>query len=160
DFLDPLAFPRTAMLGLAPFPMPQGRVPEVVNGLVPSDAIRPPVMTLSPSRLPQAIHPHGGRTASLGLRLPYLNGDEPFTLHALDPQRPVMRFQLPAEQPRVQVRLRGGLTEIPPTIYSVKIQVSKGIVAVVWGGSIVLPHLVLPDQLDTLEHRVEWVRRS
>jgi hypothetical protein len=157
DFLDPFSFPRLAMLGMTPLNVSEGdRIPEVALGLVPPDAIRPSILRLAPSGLGQAIHPDGGRAASLGLRLPYLRGDEPFELHRLHPERPVLRFVLPPERPRVLVKLGATLAEFEPRIYSVRIEPTAGLLRVIWGGDVPLERPLLPDALPALEHRLEW----
>ena len=157
DFLDPFSFPRLAMLGMAPLNVSaRDRVPEVEHGLVSADAIRPSIMRLSPSRLPAAIHPDGGRAASLGLRLPYLRGDEPFELHHFHPERRVLRFVLPPGRPRVRVRLGSTVVEFTPEIYSVRVQPTASSLRVTWGGGVALARPLLPDTLTALNYRLEW----
>lgn len=134
DFLDPLTFPRSAMIGLAP---PSNhdltKAPEVELGLVPTDYFRGRVWNEPAHRVPELVHPASTRCASLGLTLPFLQGDETVELRGMDARAPQLRFRLPGEVPIVTVPDPGGsVTEMRGTTVQVTIGVDERVVELIW----------------------------
>jgi hypothetical protein len=100
DYMDVGIFPRTAMMGLPPFfDGNMDEISEVLSGQVPAGFCRGNVMYAEREEIPDLIHPEIVRCAPIGLRLPFLRGDEVVTLYGMDPGEPVMGVYLPGTRP-------------------------------------------------------------
>ncbi len=100
DYLDVQSFPRSAMIGLPPaIALNQEPVAEVSLALIPKDYCRGNVFSTPPAELQNLIHPMAGRCASLGLWLPFLEGNEKIKLIGMDRHTPEYIVQLPCEKP-------------------------------------------------------------
>ncbi|MGD8319564.1 MAG: DUF2169 domain-containing protein, partial [Gemmatimonadota bacterium] len=134
--LDFSTFPRSAMCGLPPMttdpPLPY---PEVERGLLPADFCRGNLMTTPPEKLPDLVHPWVGRTASLGLWLPFLRGTEWIALDGMDPAHPRMTLRLPGERPWFQVHgMASSPLEVETELYMVDIDATARTVTLIWVG--------------------------
>lgn len=150
-------FPRSAFAGLERVSLPPGespssaRVKEVERGWAPADVLvgRP---------FEKRFHAKVSNGASPPLLFePHLTGREEVTLTNLDPREPELRFQLPAERPRISIRPLGeGESEAPARLTSVLVDVPKRRVSLVWSGVVVakLPHV--PQNEPKVGFRVEW----
>ncbi|HVP47639.1 MAG TPA: DUF2169 domain-containing protein [Bryobacteraceae bacterium] len=136
DFLDPMSFPRTAMLG---FPPPSTReisaAREAVAGMVPPDFYRGSIFTTSPDKISEIVHADAGRCASLGLRFPFLRGDEQMVLSGMDAAIPDFIVQLPGEVPAFGLQSPdGSFSQVPQELHTVFIDVPRRILTLIWAG--------------------------
>lgn len=136
DYLDPSAFPRSSMLALPPpVTATTETFEEVERGLIPPDFSRGNILTAKPEDLPGILHPWAGRSASLGLWLPFLRGNEALGLVGMDPAHPQLVAQLPGERPSFQVpgMLAQG-TLVEPELHAIRMDVPEGLATLVWVG--------------------------
>jgi hypothetical protein len=153
DFLDPLSFPRSAMLGMPPAcNEPWDRFPEVKMGLVPSDFCRGNVFGTSPENLASLFHPNGSRCASLGLQLPFLQGNEPVLLEGVDRQAPLLRVTLPRERPTFTL---AGQEAVETELHLVHLKAPQKMLHLVWVGRIPFPRPFFPGEDRELEKAVQ-----
>jgi hypothetical protein len=95
--------------------------------------------------------------ASLGLRFPYLNGNEAIELTHLHPEAPTWTLRLPGERPTLWVDDRsGGLDELRARLYTVQIEPDEGRVSVVWAGFTRARRPYLEHELLAMPKLVEW----
>jgi hypothetical protein len=135
DYLDPLSFPRSAMLGWPP-PVQGGidEVPEIARGLIPPDSFRGNIFAGPPEKMAGLIHPSASRCASLGLWMPSLGGDEVIVLVGMNPAFPELHVRLPLERPVFTLSSAQSPTEIPGTLSTVLIDVDQQLVNLIWVG--------------------------
>jgi len=124
------------MFGLPPATTStQEPVVEVDRGLIPADFCRGNIFTCNPEDLPNLIHPSAGRCASLGLWLPFLNGNETVVLEGMDPAHPSFVIELPGERPEFSVPgLAPHPVEIRGELYLVCIDLLSRLLTLVWAG--------------------------
>lgn len=142
DYLDPLAFPRSAMLGFQPgFRQSADALTEISRGLVPADICRGHIMTSRPEDYGKLVHPDAGRVASLGLRMPFLKGNEEILLSGMDPAVPEFRVVLPGERPEFTITdAPGGSATVPGSLLLVFIDFHQKILNLIWGARLPLEH--------------------
>jgi hypothetical protein len=150
-------FPRSAFIGLAQLKLPPGvspaaaKVKEVERGWAPAD-----VLTGRPMK--DRFHARAGNGAPPAFIFePHLAGREEIALTNLDPREPELKFQLPAERPRLAIRPLGeGEREAPAKLMSVLVDATKRRVSLVWAGVVLpkLPHA--PEHGPKVGTRVEW----
>jgi hypothetical protein len=156
-YLDPSSFPRCSMFGLPPATMTkQEPVVEVARGLIPADFCRGNIFTSKPEDLPRLIHPSAGRCASLGLWLPFLNGDETVVLEGMDPAHPRFVIELPGERPEFSVPgLAPHPVEIRGELYLVCIDLFSRLLTLVWAGRTRPSVSPTSEQLQQIESETE-----
>ncbi len=134
DYMDAAMFPRTAMMGLPP--MAEGsldEIAEVRRGQVPAGFCRGNAMHVEREEIPGLIHPELGRCAPIGLRLPFLRGDEPITLYGMNAAAPELVLQLPGQKPIFRLPAGGKELELQPQLFQVFIEVDKKVLCLIWG---------------------------
>ena len=136
DYLDPLSFPRTAMLG---FPPPSTKeisaAREAASGMVSPDFYRGSIFTTPPEKLSEIVHANSSRCASLGLQLPFLHGDEQMMLSGMDAAIPDFVFQLPGEVPAFGLQSPdSSFSQIVPELHTVFVDVARRILTLTWAG--------------------------
>jgi hypothetical protein len=155
DYLEPLAFPRSALLGFPPG-CRQGleTVSEVSWGLLPPD-FRPKNIFITPGEeIPSLVHELGSRCASLGLWLAFLRGDEEVLLSGMDSKYPEFRVKLPAERPEFVMKGTTGMkgtqaqTSVQP--YLIEVDLYSKLLNVIWVGRSPLPAPLFPGQSQEL----------
>jgi hypothetical protein len=157
DWVHPTWFPRSALFGQAPpFEPEGGPIPEVTRGLMPADLLRPSVLDLPPSRMPEAIHPDASRAAAPGLRLDPLSGGEPVRLTNIHPARPEFAFVVPEETPAVRFTVRGAIAEARAQRVTLLIEPDAGRVTVVWVAGVTLPRRLHPTELAAVRREITW----
>lgn len=160
DYLEPSAFPRTALLGIPPGSrIPWEEMPEIGLGLVPSDYSRGAILECEPADIPNVIHPHGSRCASLGLWLPFLTGSEIVLLEGMDPRSPLLRVSLPGELPVFSGRWPGSPgQELPGALFLVEVDVDERTLTLIWSARAALERPLgireLPDVQNSLSIRM------
>jgi hypothetical protein len=165
DFLDPLSFPRSAMLGLPPAGCPDAReLGEFQRGLVPVDfKLNKNPFVVRPDQIASLIHPCASRCASLGLWLPFLRGHETVRLTGMNPRSPETEVVLPAELPQFEIR---GAYSVPRQfagqLLLVRIDANHQQLQLIWSARCPLPRLLLPGDHSTIEAdvRVRMARVS
>ena len=134
DYMDATLFPRSAMMGLPP--MAEGNlddVAEVRRGQVPAGYCRGNAMHAEREEIPGLIHPELARCAPIGLRLPFLRGNEPVTLYGMDAASPELILQLPGQRPVFRLPVGDKELELAPQLFQVFIDVDKKVLCLVWG---------------------------
>jgi len=155
--VNPIWFPRIAMLGCCPVYQPQDvRFPEIERSLLPQDFIRPHVLDLPSTRYAEAISPLAAQSASLGLSFPYLKGSVPIKLINIHPDRPDYSFCLPDENPSLRVTYRGKEYFPEPEIYSVIIEPDDRRISVVWCGGFPVPRPSQTTEIEEAKCNVDW----
>jgi hypothetical protein len=153
-WMDYGCFPRIAWLGLIPYcelPEDAGSVGEIRFGFATRALFEE-----APGRALQ-VDFAGINGASLGLRLPYLRGDETIELVNLSPDRPSFRFKLPGHRPRLWVDGRKGkLVEAEPVIHTVVIEADVPRLTILWRGSAPALRPYLDHELPGMPFRVTW----
>lgn len=98
--LDPLSFPRSAMMGFPP-PTRQdfNEAREVKEGLIPRDFCRGNIFGVPAAEIPGLIHPAASRVASPGLWMPFLPPGQVLILEGMDPSTTRLCLRLPDELP-------------------------------------------------------------
>jgi hypothetical protein len=142
DYLDPLTFPRCALLGVPPpiSDLEWDRIQEVTQGLLPKDFCRGSVSASSPEEFIKLLHPLGSRCASLGLWLPFLRGDEELVLEGMDAVVPTLRLMLPREKPEFTVPGHTPSDKpLDPELHLVFLDVPKKRLNLIWVGRTPLP---------------------
>ncbi|MFH1764447.1 MAG: DUF2169 domain-containing protein [Gemmatimonadota bacterium] len=140
DYMDVGLFPRTAMMGLPP--MAEGnmdQIPEVLSGQVPAGFCRGNMMYAEREEIPGLIHPELARCAPIGLRLPFLRGDERITLYGMDPAEPVMGVHLPGIRPVFHLPQWGPSgrdQELDSQLYHTFVDVDERLLSLVWSARI------------------------
>lgn len=95
--------------------------------------------------------------ASLGMRFPYMAGNERITLTHLHQAHPRWVVQLPGKRPRLYVDDRsGGVTSLEVRLYSVIIEPDEGRLSLVWAGFTKARRVYLPAELEKMPFLVEW----
>ncbi|MBZ5592581.1 MAG: DUF2169 domain-containing protein [Acidobacteriia bacterium] len=146
DYLDPLSFPRSAMLAIPP---PSSReisaAREVSGGLVPPDFFRGNLFSHPPEKLPDLIHPDVSRCASLGLRLPFLRGDEQVVLSGIDPAIPDYVVPLPGETPVFRFHTPDvSFADVVPQLHLVFIDPIRKLLTLTWAARVPLSRPLRP----------------
>jgi hypothetical protein len=134
DYMDVAMFPRSAMMGLPP--MAEGSlddIAEVRRGQVPAGYCRGNAMHVEREEIPGLIHPELGRCAPIGLRLPFLRGNEPITLYGMDAAAPELILQLPGLRPVFRLPAPGKEVELEPQLFQVFMDVDKQVLCLLWG---------------------------
>jgi len=136
DYLDPMSFPRSAMLG---FPPPSTReisaAREAAAGMVPPDFYRGSIFTTSPDKISEIVHADASRCASLGLQLPFLRGDEQMLLSGMDAAIPDFIVQLPGEVPVFGLQSGdSSFSQIAPELHTVFVDVPRRVLTLTWAG--------------------------
>jgi hypothetical protein len=154
-WLDYGFFPRNAWLGQIPYyePSLDRRMFSEIRFEHASPTIldETPMGTGTPSL-------EGANGASLGLRVPYLRGNDEFELLNLSANRETMRFRLAKEQPTLWVDGRDGklLRTTDAVIHSVIIEPDEARVSVVWRGSSLARRPYMAEELPTMPFLAEW----
>lgn len=146
DYLDPLSFPRSAMLGMPPAAnVDLCKVEEVNKDLVPKDFFRGNLFAVSPEKASDLLHPGASRCASLGLWMPFLRGDEDIVLTGMDSAIPKLHFRLPAEVPVFTLNA-GNIhyDDVPGRMQLVLIDIRARILSQIWAAKVKLPQTFLP----------------
>ena len=156
DFLDPLSFPRSAMLGM---PQPTrhdlNQVREVTTGLIPTDYCKGNAASKPLSDIPGMIHDMASRCASLGLWFPFLRGKEEILLAGMDPEHPEFQLRLPEEKPIFT--LNGSvqdLSEIEGRLYLIHVNMADQRLYLIWTGHRKLKRPLLAGEAGELEASV------
>jgi hypothetical protein len=140
DYMDVGLFPRSAMMGLPP--MADGdmdQIAEVLSGQVPAGFCRGNMMYAEREEIPGLIHPELARCAPIGLRLPFLQGDERITLYGMDPAEPVLAVHLPGTRPIFRLPPMGHTgreQELDSQLYHVFIDVDERLLSLVWSARV------------------------
>lgn len=157
DYLDPLSFPRSAMLGIPPASFDKWEsVAEVARGLIPDNFCRGNVFSTKPDQFVHVLHPSASRCASLGLWLPFLNGDEEVVLSGMDESLPQLRTHLPKERP--DFTLPGSARSAPSMkleLHLVALNVPKRLLEMIWVGRIAQAQPLAPEQERELETAIQ-----
>jgi hypothetical protein len=96
-------------------------------------------------------------SAPLGLRLPYLNGNDEVELLNLSPHVEKTSFRLPRERPKLWVDKRdGNLLPVEPVMHSVLIAPDESRVAIVWRGSAPARRPYLNEEMPKMPFAAEW----
>lgn len=133
-WVDPGWFPRCVFGGALPlFEAPVG-VAEATMGILPSDFAQRFAPTPEGPRLDYRLF----NGASLGLVVPHLRGDEVITTKGLSPTG-ALNVQLPADRPRLYMRLRGQPMTTELAIHTVGLLAEERLLYVVWRASALLP---------------------
>lgn len=90
---------------------------------------------------------------SLGLVLPYLNGDEPLRLTGLTPEG-VLNFTLPGERPKMAMDIGFGRNELDVVLHTVCVRLDAMQVDLVWRGAHEYPGLDWLPEMKKLEYEV------
>ncbi len=136
DYMDAGLFPRTAMMGLPP--LSEGdpdQISEVLSGQIPAGYCRGNMMYAEREEIPDLIHPELVRCAPIGLRSPFLRGDEVVTLYGMDAAEPVLSVNLPGSRPvfRFPPDGTGGKEqELDSQLYQAFIDVDLRVLSLVW----------------------------
>ena len=154
DWLSFTWFPRMAALGVMPMYQPRGAAEkpfaEVTRKLVP-----PNLFQAARSDNPDVFHVTCG--ASLGLQLPFLRGDEPFSLQGLSAKFPSISARLPADRPRISTDGRKGkFNKTDPVIHTILIEPDDLRVTIIWRGSAPALRPYMPEELKKMPLKVEW----
>jgi hypothetical protein len=144
-------FPRVAYFGVVPeHEPPAGPIHEVRKGWAPKD-----ILVSGP--IQERFNMRAANSASLGLQVPYLRGDEDGSLHNLSRLGPVVKFALPSERPKIWTDGRKGkLNKTEPVIHSVIIEPDEQRISIVWRGNAPALRPYSTEELATMPLRVEW----
>lgn len=136
DYMHATLFPRIAMAGLPP--MVEGsfdEIQEVLSGQVPAGFCRGNMLYADREEVPNLVHPELARCAPIGLRSPFLRGDEVITLYGMDPAEPVMGVYLPGSRPTFNLPFPGPggkEREVDSQLYHAFIDVDERLLSLVW----------------------------
>jgi hypothetical protein len=123
-------YPRCSFVGSVPgFVDPDEELREEVLGLVP----RRQVALARQFKLP-SFDVRFNNGASLGLALPWLNGDELIKLSHLTPGGE-LKFTLPKDPPRIMLDIGLGENELKPVLHTVCVRTEEREVDLVWRGA-------------------------
>jgi hypothetical protein len=138
-------FPRIAYLGVVPPHDPAyAQTAEVARGYAPAN-----IMQSKPSFMMV-------QGASLGLQLPYLQGNELIELHNVLPDV-TSSIQLPGERPLIYVDGRNGrMLETKPVLHSLRIEPFLKRVSLLWRGCAKAIRHYTEDELKTMPLHVSW----
>lgn len=150
-WMDPAWFPRGIWFQIRPAFDPELAAPwtEQARGLLTADDLTPAPGGRADIRCASG--------APLGLRLPYLAGDERIVLHHCRPGLPRWQLQLPGQRPTMRLELAGGKTVKPkPRLYTIEIDAEAEQVHLVWGGTVPPNRPYLPAELADLPRELRW----
>lgn len=145
-WFSPSWYPRCMFAGILPrhAPPDQGdELPERRMGLVPPGQYR----RLQGLEVQERMDWRLTSGAAPGLAVPYLRGDEAVQLVNLDPGGE-LRFALPGERPRVEVRFEGDVLPVATYLHTVLIEPEQRRVSLVWGTRGYTPRLLPEGQPD------------
>lgn len=144
-------FPRIAYFGFLPKFEPQSHpIAEVVRGLAPADILKP-------GRQQEKFSWRFANGASLGMQLPYLNGDEQCLLVGVHPKQRQLAFHLPGQCPSIWTDGRNGkLNETHPQLQTLVIEPEELRITMLWRGCAKALRPYLPQELDTMPFKVQW----
>lgn len=95
--------------------------------------------------------------ASLGMRFPYLRGDEPIILTDLHPELKTWTVKLPGVKPNLAVDNRdGGLTHLDAQLYNVLIEPDEDRISLVFAGFSRAKRPYIEDELKEMPFLAEW----
>lgn len=125
------AYPRCSFVGaIPPFVNIDEPMREEGLGLVPRNQI----LLARQFRLPGFdVRFHQG--ASLGLAVPYLNGDEPVRLSNLTPDGD-LSFSLPGEKPAITLDVGAGAQNLSPVLHTVCLRADDKQFDLIWRGAL------------------------
>jgi len=165
DFMDALMFPRSAMMGLPP--MSEGNleeIGEVRRGQVPAGFSRGNAMYAEREKIPGLIHPELARCAPIGLRLPFLQGNEIVVLHGMNPAVEEWQVPLPGERPVFLMPIEGKERELVPQLFQLFIEADKKQLCLIWGARTPWPKPLKPGEdkqlLASVRLREPWVKTA
>jgi hypothetical protein len=133
DYMDALMYPRCAMMGLPP--VSEGNVQEigeVKRGQVPPDFCRGNAFYAEREKVPDLIHPDLSRCAPIGLRLPFLQGNETVLLQGMLPSADEAAALLPGERPSFLMRVGANVIEMHPQLFQLFLDVDKRKMCLIW----------------------------
>lgn len=108
-------------------------------------------------KVPEQFDRQALNGASLGLRFPYLGGDEPVQLLNLHPQLPAWTVRMPGERPSLYVDDRsGGLDRLAAKLYTVLIEPDEARLVLVWAGFTGARRPYFEHELMSMPMLVEW----
>jgi Uncharacterized protein conserved in bacteria (DUF2169) len=133
DYLEPIAYPRSAMFAMSPDMSGDPNPPEVVLGLVAPGFWRGNLWDGPMATIPQRVNPECTRSASLGLCLPFVSPGTAVTLHGMDPHQPAFTFTLPRDVPLFSVGHPSvAAADVAPQLYLIHIDVDARLLSLVW----------------------------
>jgi hypothetical protein len=165
DFMDALMFPRSAMMGLPP--MSEGNldeIGEVRRGQVPAGYCRGNAMYAEREQIPGLIHPELARCAPIGLRLPFLQGNEVVILQGMNPAIEEWQVPLPGERPMFLMPIDGKERELAPQLFQLFLDADKKQLCLIWGARTAWPKPLKPGEdkelLASVRLREPWVKTA
>jgi hypothetical protein len=152
-WLDYGAFPRMTWMGV--IPDHDGTVDPRSIGEVRLGYLRPDVLQERKPTDPMTLE--GTNGASLGLRVPHLEGGEEVELLNVSRAREEIRFRLPAERPDLWVDGRNGkLAPTKPVVQAVVIEPDEDRLTVTWRGSAPALRAYGSDELGKMPFAALW----
>jgi len=147
-------FPRIAWLGQVPdfdLSLDSRVFGEIARGHADASILKEDPQGMGTPSLESA------NSAPLGLRLPYLKGNDEVELLNLSPHYEKISFRLPRERPKLWVDNRDGtLLTVEPVIHSVLINPDENRVAVVWRGSAPARRPYMNEEMPKMPFAAEW----
>jgi hypothetical protein len=142
-------YPRCSFVGSIQGRMdPDTVMREETLGIVP----RHQIALLRQRKLP-SFDVRFNNGASLGLILPFLNGDEPVRLVGLTPEG-TLDFRLPGDRPRMMMDIGFGANELDVVLHTVCVRLDAMQVDLVWRGAHEYPGLDWLPEMKKLEYEV------
>jgi hypothetical protein len=139
-------------MGVQPFwkPLPD-ELPEFTRGYLSEDVRRIDVLGGDP----RVFGVQNG--ASLGLQLSYVTGGSVIRLIGLHQQLREVDVVIP-DPPKMTIHPRRRSAEVaPPALHHIELFPDDGVFTVVWRGAVEVGRILLPEELDTLPFKVEWL---
>ena len=143
---------RCVYMGVKPFwqPLPDD-LPEFERGYLSREARGIDVTREDPAVF--GVQSGG----SLGLQLSHVGEGSVIRLVGMHPERQTADVEVPAP-PTITVETRWRGAEIaPPALHHVELYPDDGVFSVVWRGAVAARRTLLPEELDALAFKVEWI---
>jgi hypothetical protein len=134
DFLEPAAFPRTAMVGLPPTTFDFDGAAEVKRGQVPRGYCRGNAVNAAPADMEKIVNLDFVRNAAIGLRFGFLRCGETILLSGMRHDRPEWAVRIPERPPDLRLTYENQPLRLTGELHQVLVDVDARRMELVWVG--------------------------
>jgi hypothetical protein len=155
DFLEPAAFPRTAMAGMPPTDFDFDRVAEVECGQIPPGYCRGNLARTDPVDAEKVVNLEFVRNAAIGLRFGFLRPGETIVLSGMRPDRIDWAVSIPERPPEFALPYDNQVIKVRGELHQVLIDVDARRMELVWVGRRAVGRAPRGEEVIDLTKRIE-----
>ena len=155
DFLEPAAFPRTAMMGMPPTVFDYDGAAEVKRGQVPRGYCRGNIALTPPEEAEKLVNLDAARNAAIGLRFGFFRPGETVVLTGMRRDRPEWAVRIPARPPEFTLKYENQVLNLRGELHQVLIDVDARRMELIWVGRRPVRRAPRVDEFLALAQRTE-----